>query len=80
MITDEHGRRRLDDPHDLIRLEIEAALTRNLRVIPILVDEARMPTAEELPGQPDELVRRWWPWSSARPGSNTTPSHLLKSN
>ena len=43
-ITDAGGRRRLDDPHDFVRLEIEAALARNVRVIPILVDGARMPT------------------------------------
>jgi hypothetical protein len=46
-ITDEHGRRCLDDPDDFVRLEIEAALTRNVRVIPILVDGARMPNADE---------------------------------
>src|SRR6266508_306274 len=40
-ITDEDGQRRLDDPNDFVRLEIEAALTRNVRVIPILVDGAR---------------------------------------
>jgi hypothetical protein len=57
-ITDEHGRRRLDDPHDFVRLEIEAALARNVRVIPILVDGARMPTAEELPDSLDRLARR----------------------
>jgi len=57
-IADEHGRRRLDSRDDFVRLEIEAALTRNVRVIPILVDGARMPRAEELPDSLAELVRR----------------------
>jgi hypothetical protein len=57
-ITDEHGRRRLDDPDDFVRLEIQAALTRNIRVIPILVDGARMPRADELPDSLAGLVRR----------------------
>ncbi len=41
-----------------MRLEIEAALTRNVRVIPILVDGARMPRADELPPSLAGLVRR----------------------
>jgi hypothetical protein len=57
-VTDEHGRRRLDDPDDFVRLEIEAALTRNVRVIPILVEGARMPRADELPDSLVRLVRR----------------------
>jgi hypothetical protein len=57
-ITDAHGRRRLDDPDDFVRLEIEAALTRNVRVIPILVDGASMPRADELPDSLARLVRR----------------------
>lgn len=57
-ITDEHGRRRLDDPDDFVRLEVQAALTRNVRVIPILVDRARMPRADELPNTLAKLVRR----------------------
>jgi hypothetical protein len=57
-ITDEGGRRRLDDPADFVRVEIEAALTRNVRVIPILVDGARMPRAAELPRSLAKLVRR----------------------
>jgi hypothetical protein len=57
-ITDEHGRRCLDDADDFVRLEIEAALTRNVRVIPILVDGARMPNADELPDSLLKLVRR----------------------
>jgi hypothetical protein len=57
-ITDENGQRRLDNPEDYVRLEIEAALTRKIRVIPILVDEARMPRANELPPTLAPLVRR----------------------
>src|SRR5690349_10570277 len=41
--TDERGCRRLDDPDDFVRLEIEAALARGVRVIPILADDAVMP-------------------------------------
>jgi TIR domain len=57
-IADEDGRRRLDEPDDFVRLEIEAALTRHVRVIPILVDGATMPRAEELPPSLARLVRR----------------------
>ena len=57
-ITDENGRRRLDDPKDWVRLEIETALTRKIRVIPILVDDARMPHATQLPATLAALVRR----------------------
>jgi hypothetical protein len=41
-----------------VRLEIEAALTRGVKVIPILLDGARMPRAEELPDSLAKLVRR----------------------
>jgi TIR domain len=57
-ITDDDGRRRLDDPDDFVRLEIEAALTRNVRVIPILVGKASMPRADEVPASLAGLVRR----------------------
>lgn len=57
-IADADGKRRLDDPNDFVRLEIEAALTRNVRVIPILVDGSRMPRAEEVPASLAGLVRR----------------------
>jgi TIR domain len=57
-IADEQGRARLDDPNDFVRLEIEAAMTRNVRVIPILVEGARMPRGDELPPSLSKLVRR----------------------
>jgi uncharacterized RDD family membrane protein YckC len=57
-ITDQDGRRRLDSPEDFVRVEIEAALARNVRVIPILVDGARMPRADELPDSLAKLARR----------------------
>ena len=57
-ITDEHGTARLDNPDDFLRLEIEAALTRDVRVIPILVAGARMPRPDQLPPSLAKLVRR----------------------
>jgi hypothetical protein len=43
------GTRRLDDPEDHVRGEIAEALKRGVRVIPVLVQGARMPPARELP-------------------------------
>ena len=56
--TDEQGRRRLDDPDDIVRLEIEAALARGVRVIPILVEGAVMPGRHDLPESLAGLARR----------------------
>ena len=57
-IIDEHGRRRLDNPEDFVRLEIEAALTRGVRVIPVLVNGASMPRSADLPPSLQPLARR----------------------
>jgi ABC-type amino acid transport substrate-binding protein len=57
-IADERGRRRIDSSDDFVRLEIEVALTREVLVIPILVDGATMPDADELPPSLANLVRR----------------------
>ena len=56
--TDERGRRRLDDPDDFVRLEIEAALARGVRVIPILAQGAVMPGRDDLPESLASLARR----------------------
>ena len=57
-LTGQDGRRRLDNLDDFVRLEIEAALARDVRVIPILVEGARMPRADELPASLSKLARR----------------------
>jgi hypothetical protein len=57
-VTDEDGRRRLDDPDDIVRLEIAAALARDIRVIPILVEGAVMPRRQQLPEGLAGLARR----------------------
>ena len=57
-LTDDAGRRRLDDPGDIVRLEVRTALERkNVRVIPALVDGAAMPDREDLPDDLETLAR-----------------------
>jgi hypothetical protein len=55
---DESGRRRIDDPQDFVRLEIETALQRNIQIIPVLVKGARMPAPSDLPESISELAFR----------------------
>jgi hypothetical protein len=57
-MTNPEGGRRLNDPHDFVRLEIEGALERGVRVIPVLVEGARMPAASELPDSMTPLATR----------------------
>jgi hypothetical protein len=57
-VTDSQGRRRLDDRNDFVRLEIAAALQRNIRVVPVLVGGVVMPKAEDLPQGLESLARR----------------------
>ena len=54
----ETGRRRLDDPKDFVRIEIESALQRNIPVIPVLIQNALMPEEESLPPSLRELAAR----------------------
>ena len=57
-VTDEMGRRRLDDPHDFVHLEVKSALERGILVVPVLVHGAAMPRVSDLPVDISELARR----------------------
>jgi hypothetical protein len=56
--TDSSGRRRIDDPRDFVRLEIETALRRGIRVIPVLIDGAALPRSNQLPAALVDLTYR----------------------
>jgi formylglycine-generating enzyme required for sulfatase activity len=57
-VSGSSGSRRLDDPRDFVRIEIEAALKRDIPIIPVLVSNASVPHAEELPESLRELAYR----------------------
>lgn len=52
------GGRRLDSENDYVRLEIAAALKRDIAVVPVLIRGARMPKADQLPEDLRELAYR----------------------
>jgi hypothetical protein len=52
------GTRRLDDPDDYVVAEVAAALERDVRVIPVLIENAPMPAADALPERLRGLARR----------------------
>jgi hypothetical protein len=56
--TDSKGKRRLDDANDFVRLETAAALSRDIPVVPVLVQDAVMPTEQDLPDVLKELAFR----------------------
>jgi hypothetical protein len=56
--ADKDNQRGIDDPDDFVRIEIEAALKREVRVSPVLVDGVAMPKASELPESLKGLARR----------------------
>ncbi len=57
-ILDKNGKRRLDDKNDFVRIEIATALTRDIPVIPVLLDNAELPKPEQLPPDLEELSVR----------------------
>jgi hypothetical protein len=57
-ICNDAGRHRLSMVDDYVRLEIEAALKRNIRVIPVLVDGAELPKPWQLPKSVAGLAQR----------------------
>jgi hypothetical protein len=55
--SDDEGQRRVDSPEDYVRFEIQAALARRVRVLPVLVDGARAPLRQQLPDDLRKLAQ-----------------------
>lgn len=72
-------RRRIDDPSDFVRIEIEAALERNIPVIPVLVGGATMPLATELPETLSALAFRQAMYLRPDPDFRTDVQKLIGS-
>lgn len=56
-IQNEAGQKRLEDPEDFVRVEVEKGLQRgDMLVVPVLVDDAPVPNPGDLPDSLDRLV------------------------
>ncbi|MGB8195094.1 MAG: toll/interleukin-1 receptor domain-containing protein [Chitinophagaceae bacterium] len=53
-----NGGRMLDDPADFVRTEIRTAVEKNVWIIPVLVENAQIPQADDLPPDIRHLARR----------------------
>lgn len=51
-------KRRIDDPADFVRLEIELALRHGLEIIPVVINNAKVPRSDELPTSIRPLANR----------------------
>jgi hypothetical protein len=56
-VNAESGTRRLDDPKDLLRRELEYAIQKRRAIIPVLIDAASMPDPNELPSTLQALTK-----------------------
>ena len=78
MITDDEGKRRLNDPTDFVRIEVETALKRtDVLVVPVLVNNASMPSAESLPPALKDLAFRNSVVVRNDPDFNPDINHLI---
>ncbi len=74
----QQGSRRLDDPNDFVRIEIEAALARGIPVIPLLVGKASMPAEAQLPDALKELAFRNAAEARSGPGFHGDVDRLIQ--
>ncbi len=57
-IDSKTSKRRLENPNDFVRIEVRKGLARGIPVVPVLIDGAQIPRAEQLPYDLQPLVRR----------------------
>jgi formylglycine-generating enzyme required for sulfatase activity len=57
LAKDEMGRNRLDDSHDFVRVEVQAALNHGILIVPLLVNRDKMPKQDVLPFTMRDLMK-----------------------
>lgn len=77
-VTEPDGSRRLDNPDDYVRIEIESALQRGIPVIPVLLDRVNMPQAAQLPNTLKPFARRNAVSVEGDPKFHTDMDRLIK--
>ena len=83
--TNSEGQPRLEDPNDWVRLELTAALSRSIPVIPILVGGTSLPKVAALPEdlkklfqyQAHELTDKRWEFDSSSPDKSVGERSLI---
>ncbi len=53
-------KKRKKDPRDYVRIEIESALRRKIPIVPVLIDQTRIPSRRQLPADIRDLAARHW--------------------
>lgn len=76
--SDTNGDRRLDDPRDVVRIEVECALRRNIPVVPVLVRGQEMPLEQSLPESLSSLTYRNAISVRADPDFNNDMTRLIE--
>jgi len=77
-VTDERGERRLDNPRDFVRIEVESGLKRNIPTIPLLLGSTPFPKANELPESISALTRRNGMWIRSGRDFNHDTDKLIR--
>jgi hypothetical protein len=57
-LGEQNNKTRIKHPNDPVRIEVETALRRGIRVIPVLVDRATMPSPDDLPDTLQDFAYR----------------------
>lgn len=57
-VTDTRGNRRIDDPNDAVRVEVETALNREIPLVPVFLDGMDVPAGEMFPDTIRNLIAR----------------------
>lgn len=77
--TDRMGNRRLDNPDDFVRIEIETALAHPITVVPITVESTAMPSASDLPENMRAITSRQGLVVRADPDFRNDVARLIRS-